>query len=383
VRASRPLVTIMLSAALVGSLSACPLIAGIDDSYSAGSGRTDGGTTPDVSHPDVTTRHDTGADVATKDAGREANARDTGVPPEVGPADAGFDALPVPDVLVVDASTCTDGSTCVPSAPSGWFGPVIVSIKSSTTGGATPTPLACSAPYATEVLRAFQAPVGGSAVCGCSCAALGCSVHVDTFTGGGCSGSCGSVDLDAGCTSTGCTDPVGAIATAQAACPAMPSTTIPDLAWSEAVSGCEPAIETTGCGGAQRCVPTPLPGFSSKLCIFRYGTSTCPMEGYNQGEVFYASANDTRGCTACTCSTTDQTSCSGSTVGFWTGGMCAGDAAAEVPIAGGCKEFTLSGSSQVALLPSPLPDGSTCNPSTPTAMGTVNASHPVTLCCQM
>ena len=375
--------TFALSATLVGLLSACPLIAGIDYSYSAGSGRTDGGAMPDVTRPDVTATHDTGADAGSRDAG---TGRDTGASQEAAPFDAGFDALPVPDVLIVDASMCpTDGSTCVPIAPSGWFGPVIVSIKSS--GGTTPIPLACSAPYGTEVLRAFQAPVGGSAVCGCSCGALGCSVHVDTFTGSGCSGPCGSVDLDAGCAPTGCTDPLAAIATAKVGCPAIPSVTVPALAWSEAVNGCQPAIETGGCGAAERCLPTPLPGFSSKLCIFQYGTAACPMDGYNQGETFYASANDTRGCTACTCSPTDQTACSGlaDVVGFWTGATCGADAATTVRIGGGCETVTLPASNQVVGLasPLPLPDGSTCDPSTSAATGSVNSSHPVTLCCQM
>jgi hypothetical protein len=315
------------------------------------------------------------------------------------PFDAPSDAQMLPDVPFVDSSTCPTGSLCVDPAPSGWSGPVILY---DATGTPLPVPPACPSTYPTQAYQGNAGLSGGNATCGCSCGTpmnANCNNSavpvIAVYTTSDCSGTPCSDTLpySAGgfCVGTGCSGGGSATVTQatgqNASCTASPSTNVPTAQWSEVGRVCAPPSVGGGCSGSQVCVPeSPGMGFIAKACIVQTGPGPCPSgSSYSIQHTFYASTDDTRGCSpACTCANAQNVTCTGGAVSVYTvyGQMCGGTAT-NIPIDGACHPFTINGNIYAMdTSPStPVAGTGSCAPSSPQPSGTLTATAPTTVCC--
>ena len=299
---------------------------------------------------DATVEVDTGGADATIDTGPADTGIDRGVDTgidariDVG-VDTGIDAavdtgVGSPDACVPGApEDCTNGFddncdglidcadpqcqpafTCVPTAPTGWVGPVEFwqAANPATAPG-------CDTGYG-GALRDGQggAFTASPATCGCTCSATGqvCSQSGSFFTQTNCAGTCATVTpaADGTCTpvpGNGCGSqgsfslalgtPTGGV------CSPSPSTTVPPVTWATSERVCSytgPTDNPGGCSGAggASCVRAPAGaagGYSAGACV--YSTADPPPTACPAGFTaippltFYARATDTRGCATCTC----------------------------------------------------------------------------------
>ena len=220
-------------------------------------------------------------------------------------------------------------------------------------------------------------------------------LSIELYNGTGCSGQCGNTTLpynaNGFCVSTGCVSGASAIvsqATGQnAACAANPTTNIPMAQWGEVGRVCAPSSVGGGCSGSQVCVPvSPGNGFLAKACIVQNGPGPCPSgSSYSVQHTFYASIDDTRGCSpACACADAQNVTCTGGSVSVYTmyGQMCGGTAT-DIPTDGQCHDFSIPGNVYaMATSPAtPVAGTGSCAPTTPQPSGTVTGSSPTTVCC--
>jgi hypothetical protein len=210
--------------------------------------------------------------------------------------------------------TCIPGFECADMLPDGWTDHALVYV--SPAGGPGPT-----CPNGDKPEKLFADPTGAPhtcSMCDCSLAGAACSApaitcyhlssacsSADTFTFQASNNQCVvddkapvAEDQPGSCKLTG--DP---IPVAMGSCMTTGGSPIAPDDWGLDVHAC-PAIKDTSCAGGGTCIES-APA-DAAICIWRLGTDPCPPAWPNPIQA-YASAEETRGCTSCTCGPTTCT----------------------------------------------------------------------------
>src|SRR5262249_23792799 len=107
-----------------------------------------------------------------------------------------------------------------------------------------------------------------------------------------------------------------------------PGTTTPPVTWDHRAWACDGTASGICVSGEVCAVNAPASGFSE--CVFDYGDRDCPSAGvYTNKHLFYATANDTRGCSTCICGPPAGSMCS-ALVSVWSDGSCSTPLASDV-----------------------------------------------------
>ena len=171
---------------------------------------------------------------------------------------------------------------------------------------------------------------------------------------------------------------VSVTATSSASCaPVENNVAPPSPSWKSAVLGCGSlSLAPGGCAGGNVCVPQPGAPFASGACVRQAGDLPCPAGPYTKRRVVYGGADDTRGCSACSCGTPSGGSCQG-TLALRSGVGCTGNnlGSGSVP---GCVTKP-AGSGYFVANASLV--GATCQQSGGAPTGTVTPTGPTTVCC--
>jgi len=288
---------------------------------------------------------------------------------------------------------------CVAAAPDGWEGPFELFEGS---GAPAPDPPSCGGAYLpTPAFTGFASPGDAGATCACTCSrpSSTCSAPEATvFADGICSKPCGTVAIGESCTSL---DPVscnpggqgpgggkggvtsvtiGPSVASPGTCTAQPTADVGPAPWTQSARLCAPAgaQPVSGCDAASSvCAPATAVGFAADTyCILRPGTAACPAETYTFQRTYYASASDTRGCSACTCDAPTGVDCAGVGVSTYADTTCAsrpGTTAAP----SGCI------AASAALLPaaSTIPGAGSCIAHAGQPLGMFSPTNASTICC--
>jgi len=132
--------------------------------------------------------------------------------------------------------------------------------------------------------------------------------------------------------------------------------------------------DTGGCTSGAQCVQSPSNG---KTCVYQTGDVACPPATYTSKTLFYATIDDTRGCSTCTCTATAGT-CTG-TINVYNVAGCGGSPIATISTNSAC---TATSSAKSAVATSLTTNPGTCgNNGTGGPTGSVTSTSPVTVCC--
>jgi hypothetical protein len=243
-------------------------------------------------------------DAASSDAGIESDASVTPDPPVGCPA---------------------AGRSCVPEAPSGWAGPVLLYDGPVEVAPACPSSLAIAR---VEGNSALVAPAPHTCTA-CTCAAGGgatCTVKMERYASVACNNDIDIIDVAKGaCTSLSGTASikVSTVSTG-GTCPAAGGVVSrAPLVWGSFNRVCgAPELLRTGCPSGSVCTPDSPNPFRSKHCIHRPEDVACPDGVYTQKTLVVAAIDDTRACSPCTCGPA-QNNCAGSAQQF-SGTLCFG-----------------------------------------------------------
>lgn len=311
-KAPRPCMSVV---SLVVGLAGCFDPSDTDPPQVSGSATSadDGGTEPpsDTSASGDPTQGTTGDPTSDTDDGATTDAGDT-------------DSAASDDTSTGSAGGC-DG-VCIPEAPVGWQGPVVVH-----EGADAPPPCPGDFPALVhdELYTGLDA---GDATCDCDCGdVVGASCGAATLEQAGnlCNGNvfdpnqwslaplaCVAVNATAG--NYFAIEP--ALHTAGASCSPMTTEQIPPPTWSASIRSCAmPASDTCEDG---TCAPTLATEFDA-VCIWIDGEASCPQGPYAAPRTAHADFVDDRDCSACSCAD-PQGVCAGEIV--FTDGMCGGGA---------------------------------------------------------
>jgi hypothetical protein len=342
-------------------------------------------------------------DKALCDPNAEASTNDT--TPKDAPVDVNIDTVVAPDVVpdgecnggVEDCANgkddncdgkidCADpvcqgaGYACTVAAPNGWNGPVA---WFNATGDTIPS---CAGPYATQASGGHAGINAPQAQCSCGCTGptnVQCNqVGVNYYSDTNCQTNVGGAGLPTNfCVNTGSGSSVSGQAQATAfngTCGTNPSKTLPSISWANSESVCtyNAPTDTGGCNSGALCMQQPTGGAYAKACVWQNGDVACPGTPYTQKSVFYASVDDQRNCSTCTCTASAGTCTAQVTV--YNAAGCTSSTFIGIATDGSCHQF--AGVSAIAGAISVNPG--TCSAGTtggPT--GAASATGPVTVCC--
>jgi hypothetical protein len=291
--------------------------------------------------------------------------------------------------------------TCAAPVPDGWVGPALL-----WTGLSAATAPSCPSGYQ-DAFDGFAGPTANQPVgCSCTCVAAGqvctatCTFHPDqTCSNPQCGSSTVTVSpaSDGTCTAvpantcgSGGSLSMGVIPSPTGGnCQPMVTTTGKSApGWMTAARVCSwvgPVDSPGGCpNGMDQCVLAPPGGFGATFCIYQAGTPACPA-AYPNAHVYYAGADDTRGCGPCTCSAPSGGSCAGSVslYGAAVGG-CVGTPGASYALGTPCQSYP---GASLDLNPGFVKanysiTGVACSVTAqPVAQGSVTPTGPSTVCC--
>ncbi len=280
------------------------------------------------------------------------------------------------DVNTNDAGTCGAGFACVPALPAGWAWAVY---------SADSRP-ACATGYGapSDVEEGIDA---GAATCGCGCTTTdptcASTVAITAGTNGACNNTTTQTDpADASCNvlttsvntfANGSNISVTGPAPSGGSCAPTPSQTLPGVGYAHQGRTCAYDAGAQGsCAGGTVCVANPAP-FAT--CVSQVGDNACPTAFPNQHFVG-TTLDDTRGCTACTC-TFDAGACGGSTT-FYVNNNCT-NKLQKIPVDGVCTGA--SAHTWTSFTYAPVTSAS-CAGSTTSPDGGVVFGDLTTVCCQ-
>jgi hypothetical protein len=340
---------------------------------------------------------DAGAGDATSE---NQDARDTDVAPaEDAPHDATqADAVSVDagsDVVEEPPAHCGGGFACAPAVPPGWHGPYELY------AGSTPPP-GCGAGYSGPLLDGYAGVSASPATCGCACGpstGVQCSSPNLTFYSSSttCSlaesctaaplvqGACTRVDVSSACLSMlGVVMSLPQSVASQGSCAPVPTQDVPPPSWATLARACgtaEPQVQAD-CAGAGVCVPAPSSPFKAAFCIEQSGAlATCPAAdgsvGYSSRFVYFATIDDTRACSACTCGLVTGASCSGSVTQFQSSDGSCGNGQIVYPLGQTCDPVQQPADLELSVTAS----GGACAPSPSGPTGSATPSNAMTFCC--
>lgn len=285
---------------------------------------------------------------------------------------------------------------CVPTVPTGWFGPVALWQAAA---AATAPP--CPSQY-NPLIDARAGLNAGPANCTCTCSPSGqmCLAagvfHADqTCADVPCArvtpspaGTCTTIPPNL-CGSGGSFDLAAMPSPSGGRCAPNVVTTIPPVDWGISARICSFAgLQSTpgGCPAGAACLDRPASPYGSSLCIYSSDDpppASCPA-GYDGRApiVLHSSVNDSRGCGACTCSNPSGGLCTGS-IGIFADSACAAAAGSTTYRVGtSCQGYMgvniARGAVRAELVVTPgtcLVDGP------PSPAGAAVPAQPTTVCC--
>lgn len=312
---------------------------GVEPTTTSGPSTTSGGSTTGTTDPGTTSPSTSGPTSAT---GTTTSTSDTTDDPTTG------------------SQGCQVGEVCLPDAPDGWAGPVLLEPS-------------CEGAPAFEAAESFA----GAWSCGCNnceveaadtCGAL--AVGIEFFSDSNCEGPPEATDT----ISTGCEafDVAGSyyVRLSNAEPAACTIDTQPQLGKVNAVGTTQACDMPTGaaCDGGT-CGDT-------GACIWREGEFACPDTTFTSQTILYGGYEDTRGCGACSC---DATFSCGASANVATEGATCGALQSVSLQVGVCSDFI-----------TPVAGTLTSNTGTPwevceaipgAQQGAVELTQPVTVCC--
>ena len=336
---------------------------------------------------------------------RSSDAADRDLPPRTSDLDSAIEDGAAPEASDGSSNEPVDGSGassesggpllgscagCVPSVPSGWFGPL--AMYESTKGGALPP---CAGDFPEQIYDGSANPIAASAECSCTCSAPSgatCSPPETTFyADAACLQSCGSPTAS-GPGELTCAKPitqqcdtkkirtfsVSASIPSGGACTPTATAQVPAATWSSTVRLCRqsPAVAGSTCDAGGACAGSTLPPFgATNRCVLRPGAWACPS-GYPVSRTFYETAADTRACSSCSCESPAGIACSAS-VSTYDKTACSG-AAVTRPAPVACETTSQVERLSVA---QPVPVGGACAATGGTPTGAFTPETPSTVCC--
>jgi hypothetical protein len=119
--------------------------------------------------------------------------------------------------------------------------------------------------------------------------------------------------------------------------------------------------------------------FEGHVCVLQQGTGGCPGGEYVIPHVYYGTAQDTRGCSACTCGVPAVACNANAQVVLWARSDCdGGESQAVSPLPSGCvaPSFKMQGATFTT-----TPTDAGCAPTGGQPIGGVAPQNPVTICC--
>jgi hypothetical protein len=275
-----------------------------------------------------------------------------------------------------------DPALCVPGAPNGWTGPLLLSdVLVGAEARTCPGSIAAYAGYA-----GLDA---GAVSCGaCSCGSpvnVQCSApQVETYNNlFSCSALVSASDLSPGVCSnvSGSWSKMRISGSSRTGGSCLPSggevVSLPPAGWASAVRACNAVPQPAGsCPSGQTCMLAPPPGFlQGKYCVLHDGDVSCPGVGFVDKHTYYGSFSDTRGCAACKCTFSDQ-GCDTTALRVLINTDCT-DAGVVVSVPSACLDN--GGGKRVQLLGTPTPPAACIPSGGPT--GQVTPTDPTTICC--
>jgi hypothetical protein len=351
-RAAVTLVTLLAGA----SASACAAIWGFQDATDVRDASTDG-----YADTTVDNAEDRSADQGTGD---------------VAPGDGGF----------VDTTPDADAScpVCVAAPPNGWVGPYAIEQGMTVVGCANGS-------YPAQAYVGYAEASAPPASCTCACGTPEggtCSDPVANYWfDNTCTFSCGTPNqaIQVSCTllgGSGCNHfTLSASVPSGGACPASPTTAVPEAGWTATAILCASEAGTGGCDAGSVCTPKAgFPYATGTYCVATTGAAMCPAS-YPNGHTYYGpKGTDTRGCTPCTCGVPDGSACVGGTTTFYDQPGCSHNPAIE-PMPTGCTNFPDKNGS--GTYSGETPSGGSCLPSggIPSGTFTPDPTSATTICC--
>jgi hypothetical protein len=304
-----------------------------------------------------------------------------------------FDANP--DVVEEAPAHCGGAFACAPAVPAGWNGPFELYAGSNTAP-------ACGAGFSGDMLDGNSGLSAAPASCGCTCgpsAGVQCSSPDLTFyassttcsLGESCAsamltqGACTQVDLSATCGAVLSTVMSLPQSTASGgSCAPVSTASVPPFSWSTLARACGAAQPETqaDCAAGGVCVASPSSPFRSAFCIEQPGNQpTCPSidgsVGYTSRFVYFATIDDTRGCTTCTCGQVTGASCSGTVTQFQSSDGGCDNGQIIYPLGQTCDPVQQPADLELALTAS----GGACAASPTGPTGSATPSNAMTFCC--
>jgi hypothetical protein len=383
-RQGHTLVVASLAAALA-CVTGCAQVLGLD-SYGAATEDAGADATVDAIGTDATT--DAGAaEGGDADAVSSSDSAATPDGTDAQSADSATDTYETPDVAPYDAAGCGAGAACAPPVPNGWTGPLVLWEGSGTAQSC-----------ATGFAPAFS---GGASVsmppaqCTCNCGSptgVTCGAPTLMFDKNCHNMKCGMVSVPQGaCTNLAPFDStcgatfgvnVGGSSASGGSCASDASASVPQWSWGSLAVACSPStLPGVSCGTGGQCMPAPSSPFEGHICVLQQGAGGCPAGDYSMPRVYYGTAQDTRGCSACSCgSPPTGVDCAGNAqVVLWETSDCDGGASQLVsPLPSGCvmPGFKMQGATF-----STTPANGGCTPLGGQPTGSVAPQSPVTICC--
>lgn len=252
----------------------------------------------------------------------------------------------------------------------------------------------CEAPWESPVFEAGESPQAAAASCEeCACepAEGSCAAFVDFGTGteAACGGTTCTTSVNQSCVEIMPPCIAGAstaylatkLPSAAGGCkPSAATPSKPEVTWARRVIGCAAAPPVRGgCSASEVCLPEPTAGDAGDvmLCVWREGEHDCPSSRYTERQVYHRALNDTRGCSACTCS--------GSSCSYGWSVFNAGDTSCATPIvrltsADQCVQVNPS-ADRLRVGATITGDGA-CTAGGGQSEGAVSGTDPVSVCCR-
>lgn len=295
------------------------------------------------------------------DDGPDSATADSAQPTTAGEESSG----PPPDA-------CGGGGVCVPAAPEGWSGPVVL-------GTWTPdmTALECPQDWMTTATggNELEAPM---ASCGCACTPIEgeCLLSYTYYGDASCQTAAFGGTVGSTCTgvlNVGRSAVIATTAVQGSSCTPVPTANVPPPAWAENALACQPPAPLGECDDGP-CLPAPPFG---DYCVSAPGDQSCPAGPFVKRRLVYRDFSDTRACTPCECG--HSAACTGSLREHETA-LC-GLTAGTVPADGTCRGSNIGGNTTFGVAYQGSPPQVTCAASSSVPTGSASAGDPITFCC--
>jgi len=278
---------------------------------------------------------------------------------------------------------------CVPRAPVGWTGPMVLA-----KGEATSAPR-CTEPYAVESFvahRDLKVETMKCSVCTSTLTDEKCTTVATVYSDSNCQTAVGSQSFVASAATIPCLETstygkslrFGAPSISGKCSPPPPQTpTKPMPTWGSTVRGCSPQT-LEACSNAPECVAAVAGGpASAQTCIFAVGEQACPLDYPTKLATAFQSFDDQRSCEECGVQYIGG-DCGSGVGGSYVSPTCSGNVQGYYSF-GTCSYADAQGTTVTAGM---LLDGfrpynvGACAVSTPKPEGAVTPRGPVSICCR-